>query len=43
MQQIVNNEDVHVIVDLREEATQCLAVGNIDWVQIPLSDEARTQ
>lgn len=43
MQQVVDNEGVQVIVDLREEATQCAAEGNTEWVKVPLSDAANTQ
>lgn len=43
MQQVVDNEGVKVIVDLREEATQCAAEGEVEWVKIPLSDEASIQ
>lgn len=43
VQQMVDNEGVSVVVDLRGEAEQCAGKGeNLEWIQIPLSDEAST-
>ncbi|KRE35208.1 protein-tyrosine phosphatase family protein [Paenibacillus sp. Soil522] len=41
VQSIVDNEGVKVVVDLREEAEQCAAVGEgLKWIKVPLGDEA---
>lgn len=41
VQSMVDNEGVKVVVDLREEAEQCAAVGEgLKWIQVPLGDEA---
>lgn len=41
IQQMVDEEGVEVVVDLREEATACAATAEgVRWVQIPLADHA---
>ncbi|CAM4404599.1 tyrosine-protein phosphatase [Paenibacillus alkaliterrae] len=41
VQTMVDNEGVVVVVDLREEAEQCAAVGDaLKWIKVPLGDEA---
>lgn len=41
VQSMVDNEGVEVVVDLREEAEQCAAVGEgLKWIKVPLGDEA---
>jgi protein-tyrosine phosphatase len=41
VQNMVEQEGVEVVVDLREEAQKCAADSpNVAWVQIPLGDEA---
>ncbi|MDQ0876592.1 protein-tyrosine phosphatase [Paenibacillus sp. V4I3] len=38
---MVKNEGVEVIVDLRGEATECAyPAGNVEWLQVPLGDNA---
>lgn len=40
VQSVVNQEDVEIIVDLREEADRCAAEGeNLKWINIPLIDD----
>jgi len=41
VQTMVNNKDVEVVVDLREEAEQCAATREgLEWIKVPLGDEA---
>ena len=41
VQTMVNNEDVEVVVDLREESEQCAATREgLEWIKVPLGDEA---
>lgn len=41
IQQMVDEDGVEVVVDLREEATACAATAEgVRWVQIPLADHA---
>ncbi|WP_261302676.1 protein-tyrosine phosphatase family protein [Paenibacillus andongensis] len=41
VEDMVKNENVEVIVDLRGEATECaFSAGNVEWIQIPLGDNA---
>lgn len=38
---MVNNEGVEVIVDLRGEATECAdPTAHVEWIQVPLGDHA---
>lgn len=40
VQSVVNNENVKFVVDLREEASNCAAVGEgLKWMNIPLVDD----
>jgi len=40
VQSVVNNENVKVVVDLREEANHCAAVGKgLKWINISLVDD----
>lgn len=41
VEDMVKNENVEVIVDLRGEATECaFPAGNVEWIQVPLRDNA---
>lgn len=41
VEQVVKNEQVEAIVDLRGEATQCAYPdGDVQWVQVALGDDA---
>lgn len=41
VEDMVKNENVEVIVDLRGEATECaFPAGNVEWIQVPLGDNA---
>jgi protein-tyrosine phosphatase len=41
VEDMVKNEGVQVVVDLRGEATGCAYEGaNVEWIQIPLGDNA---
>ena len=43
VQQIADEENIDVVVDLREEATGCAAFQpHLTWTQIPLADHAQT-
>ncbi|WP_338016893.1 hypothetical protein [Paenibacillus antri] len=43
VEQMVKNEHVDVVVDLREEATQCAyPAPNVLWIQVPIGDNAET-
>ncbi|MCI3918689.1 dual specificity protein phosphatase family protein [Paenibacillus sp. TRM 82003] len=38
---IVQNEGIDIVVDLREESTACAAPNaNVEWIQVPIGDEA---
>lgn len=40
VQSVVNNENVKIVVDLREEANHCAAEGEeLKWINIPLVDD----
>ncbi|KRE50044.1 dual specificity protein phosphatase family protein [Paenibacillus sp. Soil724D2] len=41
VEDMVKNEGVEVVVDLRGEATECAyPTGNVEWLQVPLGDNA---
>jgi protein-tyrosine phosphatase len=41
VEDMVKNENVEVIVDLRGEATECAyPAGNVEWIQVALGDNA---
>jgi hypothetical protein len=41
VEEMVKNEGVQVVVDLRGEATGCAYEGaDVEWIQIPLGDNA---
>ncbi|KQX51895.1 protein-tyrosine phosphatase family protein [Paenibacillus sp. Root444D2] len=41
VEDMIKNENVEVIVDLRGEATECaFPAGNVEWIQVPLGDNA---
>ena len=41
VEDMVKNENVEVIVDLREEATECAyPASSVEWLQVPLGDNA---
>lgn len=41
VEDMVKNENVEVIVDLRGEATECaFPAGNVEWIQVLLGDNA---
>ena len=42
VEEMVKQEGVQVVVDLREEATECASTdANVKWIKIPLGDNAR--
>lgn len=41
VEEMVKQEGVQVVVDLREEATECASTdANVKWIKIPLGDNA---
>ncbi|MCY9666372.1 dual specificity protein phosphatase family protein [Paenibacillus alginolyticus] len=41
VEDMVKNEGVEVVVDLRGEATECAyPAGDVEWLQVPLGDNA---
>ncbi|WP_312880216.1 hypothetical protein [Paenibacillus phytorum] len=41
VEDMVKNEGVEVVVDLRGEATECAYPdANVEWIQVPLGDNA---
>lgn len=43
VEHMVKNEHVEVVVDLREEATQCAYPdAKVQWIQVPIGDNAET-
>lgn len=41
VEQMVKNEQVEVVVDLREEATECAyPEADVKWIQVPIGDNA---
>ncbi|GGF95826.1 protein-tyrosine phosphatase family protein [Paenibacillus abyssi] len=43
IEQMIKNEQVEVIVDLREESTGCAYPSpDVQWIQVPIGDNAQT-
>lgn len=43
VEEMVKNEQVEVVVDLREEATGCAyPEAQVEWIQVPIGDNAET-
>src|SRR5690625_3703010 len=43
VEQMVKDEQVEVVVDLREEATECAySDADVKWIQVPIGDQVET-
>lgn len=43
VEQMIRNEQVEVVVDLREEVEACaFPAANVEWIQVPIGDNADT-